>query len=291
MAQPRTKRKRKPPRSAAGAAATRTSGSSATVIDLAAHPRFLATTERQRADLDVEQRWGRVAAVAAAAVIVLTLGAVPVAASGPRITAPAGGAKSLLLGVSRAGAGQLLAMGMRVASVLLVAVIVVYLYRATSARAPTHRHAIPILGLCAVTLVAASTAVGFFEVRHVAYEFVAAGPRTAARAHQLLAAQRHRPSLLAADIGHWAGAVAFGIWISLASHEATSVGLLTRFLGIFGIAAGLTTVLGIPVAPALFAGWLASVGALAAGYWPGGRPPAWDPGRAISWDTTHELEV
>jgi hypothetical protein len=280
----RTKRKRRPATRAAGAATKAAIGSTTTVIDVANHPRFIGAPARVHPELEAERRAGRIAALAAAAVIALTLGAVPVAATGPPITAPAGSDKALLLGVAVAGTGQLVAMWMRVGSVLLLAVLARYLYRVTSARKPAHARAIPILGLAAFTIVAASTAVGFFEVRDVAAEFVATGPRTAARAHALLTAQRHGAPLLAADIGHWVGAVAFGLWVSLASHEATSVGMLTRFLGIFGIAAGLTAVLGIAVAPALFVGWLASVGILAAGYWPGGRPPAWDLGRAVPWD-------
>jgi hypothetical protein len=147
---------------------------------------------------------------------------------------------------------------------------------------------VPIVGLSAFVIVTVSTAVGFFEVRDVSREFVASGPRSLARAAHLLAAQRGRVPLRAADIGQVVGAIVFGVWTSLTAYEATRVGLITRFLGVLGVGGGITTAIGIPVGPALFMAWLASVGLLAAGYWPGGRPPAWDAGRALSWSEVDE---
>ena len=58
------------------------------------------------------------------------------------------------------------------------------------------------------------------------------------------------------------------------------VGLLTRFWGSLGMALGVSI---------LFLGLLGmlvffvAVGALIAGVWPGGRPPAWAAGEAVPW--------
>jgi hypothetical protein len=52
------------------------------------------------------------------------------------------------------------------------------------------------------------------------------------------------------------------------------VGLLDRFLGYWGLGACGALAL-LSIGDAMFIGWLASVGLLALGYWPGGRPEAW----------------
>jgi hypothetical protein len=76
----------------------------------------------------------------------------------------------------------------------------------------------------------------------------------------------------------------FGIWVSVTSFEAMRVGLVTRFLGVFGLGAGIVTAVGLPIGSSLFLAWIGSLGVLALGYWPGGRPPAWAAGRAVALD-------
>jgi hypothetical protein len=67
----------------------------------------------------------------------------------------------------------------------------------------------------------------------------------------------------------------FAAWVGLLSVHARRAGLFTTFLGYWGVGAAFALVL-IPVGDAMYIGWLASMGFLALGYWPGGRPPAWD---------------
>jgi hypothetical protein len=69
----------------------------------------------------------------------------------------------------------------------------------------------------------------------------------------------------------------------MASIQAMRVGLLTRFLGYWGVGAGGALVL-LPIGDAMFIGWLASIGILSLGYWPGGRPPAWQSTRPLAAD-------
>ena len=231
-----------------------------------------------------ERRLGWFAGSAAIATMLLTLAAVPVAAGGGSIALTSKGDQALLLAIGRSGDAQLYAMWMRVASVVSLGVVALFIYHAIRGRNPSHWRLVPIIGLCAFCIVAISTTVGFFEVRSVADHFVASGPRTLTRASRLLAEQRDRGPLAVVDIGQVLGAVAFGIWVSLTAYESMRVGLLTRFLGVFGICGGIATVIGNPVGPALFLAWSGSLGLLALGYWPGGRPRAWDAGRAEPWD-------
>ena len=77
------------------------------------------------------------------------------------------------------------------------------------------------------------------------------------------------------------------------SLSAMRVGLLTRFMGILGIAVGVLYVLG----PFLLGGnqtiiqmfFLVALGLLFLGRWPGGVPPAWVTGQAQPWPTQLEL--
>ena len=77
------------------------------------------------------------------------------------------------------------------------------------------------------------------------------------------------------------------------SLSAMRVGLLTRFMGILGIAVGVLYVLG----PFLLGGnqtiiqtfFLLALGLLFRGRWPGGVPPAWVSGQAEPWPTQLEL--
>lgn len=64
------------------------------------------------------------------------------------------------------------------------------------------------------------------------------------------------------------------------SLQAMRVGLLSRFWGTLGMALGVGTLfIGLP---ALFAYFLA-ISLIVAGFWPGGRPPAWEAGEAMPW--------
>jgi hypothetical protein len=67
------------------------------------------------------------------------------------------------------------------------------------------------------------------------------------------------------------------------------LGLLTRFMGVLGIALGPALVLGfgLYVLPV----WLIGLGVLFAGYWPRGLPPAWSTGRAVPWPSAVAGEV
>ena len=69
----------------------------------------------------------------------------------------------------------------------------------------------------------------------------------------------------------------------LVSLNAMRAGLLTRMLGYLGIAAGALMVIisgGMPIVQIF---WLAALGFILLGRWPGGAPPAWRTGQAEPW--------
>ncbi|MGO9249405.1 MAG: hypothetical protein ACLQQB_12290 [Solirubrobacteraceae bacterium] len=85
-------------------------------------------------------------------------------------------------------------------------------------------------------------------------------------------------------------ALALTAGIIVVSINAIRVGLLTRWLGVIGIFAGLLVFLPIggatlEIIPAF---WMAGMGVLYMGRWPNGDPPAWPSGEARPWPTQAE---
>ena len=80
------------------------------------------------------------------------------------------------------------------------------------------------------------------------------------------------------------GPLALAAGLFLISLNAMRVGLLTRFLGIIGIIAGVLTVAPqlMPL-PVIQSFWLVALGLLLLGAAPGGAPPAWSTGNAEPW--------
>jgi hypothetical protein len=77
------------------------------------------------------------------------------------------------------------------------------------------------------------------------------------------------------------GSLALAIALVLVSLNAMRAGLLTRLFGILGIITGATLVI-FPL-PIVQVFWLAGLGLLCLGWWPGGMPPAWQSGQAEPW--------
>ena len=86
------------------------------------------------------------------------------------------------------------------------------------------------------------------------------------------------------------GSVLVAFMYVMVPLRARRAGLLTPFMAILGVIAGVLLVLQlVPVVPIILqAFWLGAVGALFLGNWPGGRGPAWDSGEPDPWPTAAE---
>jgi hypothetical protein len=86
------------------------------------------------------------------------------------------------------------------------------------------------------------------------------------------------------------GSVSIAFLFVMLPLRARRAGLLSPFMGILGVIAGVLFVLpllpGVPVFIQAF--WLGAVGALFLGRWPGGRGPAWETGNPDPWPTAAE---
>lgn len=233
-------------------------------------------------DLTEERSIGRRAGIVAFASVTATVAALGVAnsTSDSPITQPASATvdqldadrQEQLIAFASSEGLQGLAVGLRSIGVLLCIPVGLYLIwlvrRRGAAVSPWVRRSV----LAGPALVALAAVFGFVAFGNVADAYVASGPQTAARAADLIEGDS---TMRAAGGFDLAARVAFGLWVGSLSLHAMRVGLLTSFLGYWGVAAAGALVV-LPIGDAMFLGWLVSIGLLAIGYWPGGRPQAWD---------------
>ena len=165
----------------------------------------------------------------------------------------------------------------QVLGILLLAVVAVHLYRAARDRNPDQSPVVLVVGVYGPVAFAASTTLRSITLAILADDFAGRAVKTEKAAEDLL----NSPMLVVATILGLTGVLALGFWLVKGSLDAMRLGLLTRFMGVLGIALGPALILGfgLLVMPL----WLFALGALFAGYWPRGMPPAWETGRAEPW--------
>jgi hypothetical protein len=100
---------------------------------------------------------------------------------------------------------------------------------------------------------------------------------------------RENPNPLAIGLS-LAGSVSVAFMYVMLPLRARRAGLLSPFMAILGVIAGVLLVLQlVPLVPVILqAFWLGAIGALFLGNWPGGRGPAWETGGPDPWPTAAE---
>ena len=231
-------------------------------------------------ELEAERRRGRVVGITALLSVFTVWGTVffansttvrPAGGPGARVDEAAFDRAEQLVDFDAGLRDQAIAAGLRCVGLLMTIAVGVYLYSLVRARNPAVSPRLLWVAVASPVLVAAATIFGFFALRDVADAFVSSGPRSTDRARDLA---NDSGTLKTAGAFDLLSRAAFGLWVGMASIQAMRVGLLTRFLGYWGVGAGGALVL-LPIGDAMFIGWLASIGILSLGYWPGGRPEAW----------------
>lgn len=193
-------------------------------------------------------------------------GTVPGEASGAE-------AKQQLIDFATSTGAQAATAGLRSASILLTIPVGLYLFWLVTKRgARVPRWARWSLFGGSVLLVLA-TIFGYFAFKDVADTYVASGAQTIERAKDL---RESSDTLTGAVVFELAARVIFAVWVGVASMRAMNAGLLTSFLGYWGVAGAACYALTVPIGYAMYLSWLFSIALLALGYWPGGRPEAWD---------------
>jgi hypothetical protein len=166
----------------------------------------------------------------------------------------------------------------------LTALTLIYLFRAARARNSG-------LGQGAViALIAGGVAsligglVGQISVDLSVSDFVSAADHSTRAAHDALQPSTALTAGLIGFIGH----VALGLGFVLTALNAMRVGLLTRFMGVLGIMAGVFMAFPFFSVPIVQAFWLMAAGVLFLGRFPNGTPPAWETGRAEPWPSRQQ---
>jgi hypothetical protein len=231
--------------------------------------------------VDIERVRGRLAGLAAllsvaAWILALQFANAKSVRGGTAISSPAGNLPPLdrareLSSFHAGQTDQAIATSFRCLGLLLTAFVGAYLYSQVRARKPGLGRQMLWSALIGVALIGASTVFGYFALKDVADTFVASGVQTTARAQHLIDASS---ALSAAAVLDLLSRIVFASWVAVASLQMMRVVLLDRFLGYWGLGAAIALVL-LPIGDAMFIGWLGSIGILALGYWPGGRPAGW----------------
>ena len=173
----------------------------------------------------------------------------------------------------------------RGAGFLLIGLALTFLAFAVRARTeqfPRFAAYLPFVGgvLSAVSYVLSPVGTG------IAVDGFLDGPRTVDAA----ATVADDSLIVTAQVIGLPGTLALSLGFVLICLNAMKVGLLTRFMGVLGILAGILFIIpiGSPL-PVVQCFWLGGLALLLLGRWPGGDPPAWRTGRAEPWPTQQEL--
>lgn len=167
----------------------------------------------------------------------------------------------------------------------LTALALIYVFRAVRARQPTFGQG----ALIAVAIGGVASLVGIL-VGQIAVDisvsnFVSAADHSTLAAHDAL----QPPIAIAAGLIQFVGHIALGLGFVLIALNAMRVGLLTRFMGVLGIMAGVFLAFPFFSIPIVQAFWLVAAGLLFLGRFPNGSPPAWETGRSEPWPTRQEM--
>jgi hypothetical protein len=187
----------------------------------------------------------------------------------------------------------------------LIAVALLYLYRAAKARRPETPKITRVLAIGGPTLVAIGSLMYGIAVVVLAQKAADAKLPTYAtdpsggianlvgvwNAGELRASDLTTGSSLytATAILELVSNLAFGFAMVLIGLNAMRAGLVSRFMGILGIIAGVITVLFRGISP-IEAFWLIAVGMLFMNRWPNGRGPAWDSLEPLPWPTAADRQ-
>ncbi len=233
--------------------------------------------------LRVEARWRpRMAAVAIVAGLLLMAGAIV------QLTGPHAKVNELTLGLivehTRFARDLISAVLTGLAS-LCVGATLVFLWWAARARNPQTQPYIRVLAVLGGGLDAVGGIIGVIPIGIAVHKFVTTGHQTYQEAHNLTTGA----GLTILPLVGYAGELLLAVSLVLVALAAMRVGLLTRFMGYFGMFAGVLFLFPLIPVPLVQCYWLVAIGYLLWGRWPTGIPKAWTSGKAEKWPTSQEM--
>ena len=199
-----------------------------------------------------------------------------------------GGNAELLRKVDADSGTLILSYVIRAIGSAMLAIPLVYLFRAALARSETMRPQLIGLAIAAPIFLAVYSLLTAFSLHDAAPDFVAKGiAGTGGHADKVAQNVISDQTLSSPAAGAYlAGALGFAIAMAYTCFHAMRVGLLTRLWGALGAALGVASIFPQFFQFALL--WLVYLGLLIGGWSPRGRPPAWAEGKAVPWPTPGE---
>jgi hypothetical protein len=201
-----------------------------------------------------------------------------------------GGNAELLRKVDKDSGTLILAYMIRAVGSAMLAIPLVYLFRAALARSETMRGQLIGLAIAGPLFLAGLAVATGLSLHAAAPDFVAVekarhalgtGDHANSVAQNVISDQ----SLSGLTVGFGiAGTLGFAVAMAYTCFHAMRVGLLTRFWGSLGAALGVASILVLQYTLL----WIAYLGLLIGGWTPKGRPPAWAEGKAVPWPTPGE---
>jgi hypothetical protein len=232
--------------------------------------------------LSYEARWRpRIAVVAGASAVLLMAGAIlQLTGHHPKVSE----LTLTLISENSRFARDLVGAILTALGVIGVGGTLVFLWGAARARNPQTQPYIRILAIVGSALSAiggVGILVGFGVVAH---EFVTSGSQSYQQANRLTGGAL--PVLQTVGL---AGQLLLAMGIVLVALAAMRVGLLTRFMGYFGMFVGALFLFGFIPIPVIQSYWLAALAYLLFDRWPTAVPRAWSTGRAEPWPSAQEV--
>jgi hypothetical protein len=230
--------------------------------------------------LQWEARWGRPAAIAAFAAGAMLL--VSAMLFFPKDREGIERGPDLLLSIEEQSGGYLTSTILSALAALLLSGVFMYLFRASVARGAGVPRWFRYLVIGAPVIYAIAAVVAAVDAIDIADQFtdsgVVRGERGDDRAREIGGSS---PLLIGLDT---AGRVGLAFLFVMLPLRARRVGLLSPFMGILGVIAGVLLLFPLTgISPVIQAFWLGALGLLFFGNWPGGRGPAWESGQAEPW--------
>jgi len=238
--------------------------------------------------LQWEARWAVPAAIASFGAAVLLV--VSATVFFPKDRKGIGRAPDLLLSIDEKSGAYIASAVLTALAALLLLGVFYYLFRAVLARGGGVPPWFVYLVYAAPLLFAIGSVVYALQATDIADQFVSGTPiRGQAGEDRAKDLSDISPALIAAQT---AGTVGVAFLFVMLPLRARKVGLLTPFMGILGAIAGALIVFQLPGISAIVqAFWLAALGLIIVGRWPGGRGPAWETGEAQPWPTARERQA
>jgi hypothetical protein len=170
---------------------------------------------------------------------------------------------------------------LQAAGMLLVIAPIAYLFQAAAARSESVRPALVGITVAGPLFLAVGTVLQWVAFNNAANDFATTGGGLGVPVGEYADGLIKDQGAYDASQGFtFAGTLGFVVAVVYTALHAMRTGLLTRFWGTLGMALGVSL---------LFLGFIGvlvfilALGILFAGWWPGGRPPAWEAGKAIPW--------